>query len=185
MWYIEPMNTYVALLRGINVGGRIVKMADLKSCFEMIGYHDVTTLLQTGNVVFSTPESDPVAIKAKIESCLTETFHYPARILLYSMDQLQKIVDSYPFDETDETYQHYVIFMGPGLAAEMIGEAVSTENEVERVALGSDVVYWQVQKGMTLHSPFAKLPTKKKFIENTNRNIKTVKKILALGDSKT
>ena len=66
------MNNYVALLRGINVGGNnIIRMTALKACFETLGFQDVSTYIQSGNVLFSTAESDTVKLTAKIETALS------------------------------------------------------------------------------------------------------------------
>ena len=83
------MTKYAALLRGVNVGGRIVKMADLKICLEKAGLEDVKTLLQSGNVVFES-KLDAAGLKRLIETKLTETFSYPAKAQVLSIDSCAK-----------------------------------------------------------------------------------------------
>ena len=173
------MQTYVSLLRGINVGGRVVKMADLKACYEAAGFSDVSTLLQSGNVVFTSKLPDAEAVRAQLEAAVSARFNYPAKIHVLKQGALKPLVDNYPFDPADENYQHYIIFLRPGLAKKLAGAATDLDPDIEKVAPGTDVVYWRVQKGMTLKSTFGKTLTKPEFKDcHTNRNIKTVSKLL-------
>lgn len=67
---------YLALLRGINVGGKnIIKMVDLKACFEEMDLSDVTTYIQSGNVVFASTETDSAKLTDKIEKTLSKRFN--------------------------------------------------------------------------------------------------------------
>ena len=71
------MIVYVALLRGINVGGKnIIKMTDLKTCVESLGLENVETYIQSGNVLFRTGEADQVHLESRLEEALSAAFHY-------------------------------------------------------------------------------------------------------------
>lgn len=177
------MSKYVAFLRGINVGGRIIKMADLKACFEGMSFKNVSTLLQSGNVIFES-NTNQQKLKAKIEGGLTKTFNYPAKVQVFSLDNLKEITDAYPFDTSDEDFQHYVIFLEGNLAKDLASEDGELDGKIEKIKLGEGVVYWQVQKGMTLKSGRSKYLTKPKYKDfNTTRNIKTLKKIATAGNT--
>src|SRR5439155_8357695 len=93
----RPM-LYLALLRGINVGGgNIIKMTDLKVCFEGIELENVSTYIQSGNVVFDTPETDSAKLIRTLENALSRTFKpYKARIVLCSHAKLKQIVRKAP-----------------------------------------------------------------------------------------
>lgn len=171
------MTEYAAFLRGINVGGRVIRMADLKTCFEDLGFANVKTLLQSGNVLL---ESDLTAGKLKpaIEAALTKTFHYPARVQVLSLEQLRNVVDNYPFGAPVDGMHDYVIFMENGLEKQLLAEPYALAAK-ERVRAGDGVVYWRVDKGSTLRSPFAKVLAKAKYKAfNTNRNLNTLKKLI-------
>jgi uncharacterized protein (DUF1697 family) len=173
------MTRYAVFLRGINVGGRIIKMADLKVCLEKAGLQAVTTLLQSGNVVF---ESDRGVAKLKklIEAALSETFGYPAKAQVLSLETLAAIVAGYPFGIAGDDQHDYVIFLENGLEKDLAAEPCELVSG-EQVRAGQGVIYWRVDKGSTLKSNFAKLLTKSKYKDfNTNRNIKTLKKLLAI-----
>ncbi len=172
------MTKYVTFLRGVNVGGRIVKMADVKTCFERAGFKNVSTLLQSGNVIFESDRTDIPKLKQQIEEVLTKTFNYPAKVQVISIEQLKQIVAANPFADAPAHHHQYVIFIENDLETALVAEAGKQLGE--KVEAGLGVVYWQVQKGQTLKSPFAKLLTKTKYKEfNTNRNISTLQKILA------
>ncbi|RPI70922.1 MAG: DUF1697 domain-containing protein, partial [Ignavibacteriales bacterium] len=67
---------WLALLRGINVGGNnIIKMADLKTCFESLKFSDVETFIQSGNIIFKSEEKDKFILTDKIEKALSKTFN--------------------------------------------------------------------------------------------------------------
>jgi uncharacterized protein (DUF1697 family) len=174
------MKRYVSLLRGINVGGRIVKMADLVNVYETAGMLDVKTLLQSGNVIFSSNLNDIVALRAKLEPAVTKKFNYNAKIFVLSREKLKQIFDNYPFATIDDNYQNYIIFMEFGLASRLYEAAKLLKLTEDKITLGNEVIYWQVAKGMTVNSPFSKLLIKTEFREfHTNRNIKTVMKLLS------
>ncbi len=173
---MNQMNKYVAFLRGINVGGRIIKMAELKACFEKAGFKDVSTLLQTGNVVFESNLTEP-KLKKQIEELLTKEFNYPAKVQVISIKNLKKIVQDNPFANAPADYHQYVIFIENDLEIQLVADAGKQLGE--EVKAGHAVVYWKVRKGQTLTTPFAKLLTKSKYKDfNTNRNINTLQKIL-------
>jgi uncharacterized protein (DUF1697 family) len=169
---------YVAFLRGINVGGRIIKMTDLKACFEAMGFQNVATVLQTGNVLFEALEPDVSVLKQHIERALGSSFDYPAKVQVYTVDDLAKVLADCPFTGGDANYHSYVLFLEGNLASALAAEAKDIGPD-EKVELGNKVVYWRVKKGMTLKSPFAKHLTKAKYRDfNTNRNTNTLRKIL-------
>lgn len=169
---------YAAFLRGINVGGPTIGMPELKANFQSLGLEDVSTLLQTGNVVFSS-EKAPSALKREIEDSLAKEFGYPARAQIRSIESLQKIIDDYPFDDSADEYQHYVVLFDDGLENDLIKEANDIHETIEVIQAGNSVLYWRVLKGMTLKSPFSKYLTKAQYKAfHTNRNLNTLRKVV-------
>jgi uncharacterized protein (DUF1697 family) len=167
---------WVALLRGVNVGGRVVRMAELRDALEEIGLENVATVLQSGNVQFVSEDSGS-ALQDRIEAKLREQFGYDAHVQVIERDRLRKILDAYPFPADGEARHDYVIFMERGLEADLGAEKVELGDN-ERVAVGDGVVYWRVDKGATLRSPFGKLLTRAKYRDaNTNRNLRTLRKL--------
>jgi uncharacterized protein (DUF1697 family) len=172
------MMTYVSFLRGINIGGRRIAMADLKETYEAAGMTNIVTFLQSGNVIFESNEADMAEVRRKLESAVSDRFGYPAKILVRTRQHLAPAVGAYPFDSSETLYQHYLIFISPELLEPLAREA--QDPEVDQVQAGADVVYWKVLKGMTLKSTFAKNLTKSAYKEfHTVRNINTLRRMLA------
>ena len=91
------MPKYVALLRGINVGGKnLIKMPELKACFEANAFKDVATYIQSGNVLFASPETRAAEVTRRIEAMLAETFGYQATVVVRNHKQLRATVDGAP-----------------------------------------------------------------------------------------
>jgi len=153
-------------------------MADVKTCFEQAGFKNVSTLLQSGNVIFESDKTDIPKLKQQIEEALTRTFNYPAKVQVIPIEKLKQVVAANPFADAPANHHQYVIFIENDLETALVAEAGKQLGE--KVAAGPGVVYWQVQKGQTLKSQFAKLLTKTKYKDfNTNRNLNTLQKILA------
>ncbi len=82
------MSLYVALLRGINVGGsNLIRMAALKACFEAEGFGDVATYIQSGNVLFTAGRANQQALTGQIEKALSRSFAYQSRVVVRSADE--------------------------------------------------------------------------------------------------
>lgn len=171
--------TFVALLRGINVGGnRIIPSAELKKCFEKMGFGDVKVILQSGNVKFTSVLKSAAQVRSTIEAGLTKQFSYPAKAVVVTMDRLSQVIAEYPFDASQKDEQHYVVFFNEDLGSELTGET-KLNRAVEQVQAAKMIVYWRVQKGMTLKSDFGKLLSKAKYKDHhTVRNLNTLHKIV-------
>lgn len=93
------MITYIALLRGINVGGKnMIKMAELKNAFESIGFSNVKTYIQSGNVLFKSEESEEILTK-KIEDLIEKNFGFSVSVILRTAAEIENIIINCPFSE--------------------------------------------------------------------------------------
>ncbi|MEX2421044.1 MAG: DUF1697 domain-containing protein, partial [Actinomycetota bacterium] len=114
------MPTYVALLRGINVGGKnLIKMPALKACFEENGFEDVATYIQSGNVLFTAPGTRAAELTRRIEMMLAEAFAYVPTVVVRNRKQMRAIVEPAPkgFGSEPAKYQYNVIFLKEPLSA--------------------------------------------------------------------
>src|SRR5215475_11305987 len=91
------MAAFASMLRGINVGrNKRVKMTDLKETYESLGFKNVQTLLQSGNVVFTNPKASPVRLELKIEQALADKLNLDSRVIIRSADELQRVIAGNP-----------------------------------------------------------------------------------------
>lgn len=111
---MKNQNYFVAFLRGINVGGKsMVKMVDLRKAFEELGFKNVKTVLNSGNVLFSSSDKDAVKITSQIKGRLHETFAKEIDVIVRSKSDLQKLVKEDPFQNinVDVNTRLYVTFL--------------------------------------------------------------------------
>ena len=175
------MTQFVALLRGVNVGGITIKSAELRALFDELGFAEVRTVLASGNVIFASAKRESHAsLKRRIEQALRDRFGYDAWIVLVTREELERAADGFPFDADDESRQPWVIFASEaGIVDELTRFADEADPDVDPLAAGDGVVYWNPVKGTTVDTPFAKLLAKPKYKPlTTNRNLRTLRKIL-------
>ncbi len=177
---------YVALLRGINVGGKnIIPMAALRDCFRDLGAIDVTTYIQSGNVLFDGDDLEATAWTARIEQGLSNRFGYAASVVLRSHDELAAVVTGAPADfgaYADRVRSDVIFLKEPLTAPEVLGQ-VTTREGVDTVWAGEGVVYFErlVAKASQSHlSRIAGLPIYQRM---TIRNWRTTTALLAILDA--
>jgi uncharacterized protein (DUF1697 family) len=167
---------YAALLRGVNVGGVNLKMADVAAAFTDAGFTDVTTILASGNVLL-TSRAGVDAVRKKAEKALRDAFGYDAWVLAYDIDTVTAISQAFPFTREVDGVQSYVTFVSdPDVLDELADLKPGKGEKIER---GIGVVYWQVPKNSTLDSAIGKTMGKKRYKSSTTtRNLRTVEKLL-------
>ena len=135
---------YVALLRGINVGGsNLIRMAALKSCFEAQGFRDVTTYIQSGNVLFTADRTSQHALTERIEAALSKAFAYESRVVVRSFEQMKVTVQKAPKGfGRQPAYRYDVIFLKEPLTSREALTSVSAKPGVDRVHAGAGVLYF-------------------------------------------
>lgn len=174
---------YLALLRGINVGGKnIIKMVDLKACFEEMDLSDVTTYIQSGNVVFASTETDSAKLTDKIEKTLSKRFNYTSRLVLVAHPEMKKIVAGAPkgFGDEPDTYRYDVIFLKEPLTPAKAMEQVSVKEGVDQAYQGKYVLYFSRLIAKASSSHLTKIVGLPVYQNMTIRNWNTTTKLLAL-----
>jgi len=170
------MTRFVVLLRGVNVRGTNMKMAELADLVRGQGYSEVKTVLASGNVVLESPDAAS-AIKQTLQSALREHFGYEAWVQVLTTAALAKIVAGYPFEPRDG-WHRYVMFTEKAETRDTL-LAVELDPEIERSAGGPGVVYWTVERGYTLGSAMGNaMGAAKHKPWLTTRNLNTVEKLL-------
>ena len=169
---------YCAFLRGVNVKGTSMKMAEVIKVFSDAGMKDVSTVLASGNILFSS-EKKPSELKIILEKAMSHYFEYEAFLFLKNQDEIAEILNNNPFSKADDL--HIYVFVGiedvETLLIEEFSKSDKAENEKAKIV--ADTFYWQVPKGNTLGSTFEKVLGKKKLKDKiSSRNINTFERIL-------
>ena len=171
------MSSYAVFLRGVNVGGITIKMADLKAALKSRPFSDVKTLLASGNVVL-TSELSPAGVKEEFEACLREAFGYDAWVVVLAADRVGELVAACPFPADDaSTHTYLTLGSDPGVLAGLYdaGRALAG---AQVAVLGPEALAWLAPAGGTLDSPFSKLSSKPKYkASTTTRNLRTMVKV--------
>lgn len=170
------MTRYIAFLRGVNVGGVNLKMAEVAKAMEAAGFTEVKTILASGNVLLDST-SGVAKVRSTAERALRDTFGYEAWVLVYDLATLQKISEAYPFEREVADHHSYVTFVSD---AELLDElAAVSPGDGEKVKRGDGVLYWQVPRATTLDSAIGKTMGKKRYKSSTTtRNLRTLEKVL-------
>jgi uncharacterized protein (DUF1697 family) len=175
------MTRYAAFLRGVNVGGVNLKMADVADALADAGFTNVRTILASGNIILES-RAGADTVRAKTETALRQRFGYDAWVLVYPIDTVRTIVDAYPFEPERDGYQSYVTFVSDADVLDELAELADQAGADEKITRGPDsagVIYWQVAKNHTLHSTIGKTMGKKRYKSSTTtRNLRTVEKLL-------
>ncbi|OBH56104.1 DUF1697 domain-containing protein [Mycobacterium sp. E2479] len=172
------MAKYVAFLRGVNVGGVNLKMAEVATALTEAGFTEVRTVLATGNVLLEST-AGVASVRKTAEATLRARFGYDAWVLAYDLGTVRAVVDAYPFERELDGYQSYVTFVAdPPVLDELaaLGKGAGCDEKIRR---GDGVLYWQVPKGSTLDSSIGKTMGKPRYKSSTTtRNLRTLEKVL-------
>jgi uncharacterized protein (DUF1697 family) len=173
------MPRYVALLRGINVGGHRVKMTDLKRHFEALKFNRVETFIASGNVLFDTAETAAAKLERRIEAHLEAKLGYAVPTFLRTPGELAAIAAHRPFspqDMEEPAYSSYVIFFGAPLSAAAIQQIESFRTRADEFAVHGREVYWLCRGKISIDSLAAPMMAKTpESAPSTMRNLNTVK----------
>lgn len=175
------MTRYAAFLRGVNVGGVNLKMAEVAEALGDAGFSDVRTILASGNVLLDS-RSGVAAVRTKAEAALRERFGYDAWVLAYDLDTVKDIVSAYPFEREVEGHHSYVTFVTDADVLDELAGLADGAGADEKIARGTGVIYWQVPRTGTLDSTIGKTMGKKRYKSSTTtRNLRTLDKVLRAG----
>ena len=177
------MHTYVALLRGINVGGKnLIKMTDLAACFQALGFSNVHTYIQSGNVIFSTDETDQSRLAGSLEEALARTFQYDASVVLRSLAQMHLIIAQAPdgFGGHPATYRYDVIFLKEPLTAADAMQHVRVKEGVDQAFAGDGVLYFSRLISKASQSQITRIISSPIYRQLTIRNWNTSTRLLEL-----
>jgi uncharacterized protein (DUF1697 family) len=177
------VKTFVALLRGINVGGKNkIPMTALKSSFAALGYEDVVTYIQSGNVVFRSSSGAKRTIGSAIERRLAEEFATDVKVVLRTPAELEEAAESNPFlkGKADLSKLH-VVFLSSRPPAKAVAELDPKRSPPDEFRVHGREIYLHLPNGFGRSKLTIDYFERRLGVAATARNWKTVMKLLALA----
>lgn len=169
------MKTYIVLLRGINVSGKNkLPMAELRELLNDLGFQNVQTYIQSGNIVLES-DSSKTQVSKKIKQCIKSNYDYDVPVLVKTNDEWQKAIANNPFKSVEEKQQYFTFLSNIPKEKTIVIDAKQDEFEIIE-----DVVYVNAVGGYgktKLNNNFFEQKLK---VSATTRNLKTSIKLLEL-----
>ena len=177
------MTTYIALLRGINIGSRNkIAMAELREMLSSLGHGNVWTHILSGNAIFTSRRRGVSRLETDIEHAIQERFKLDVRVFIRTADELAAIVAANPLPEaTPEGSRLFVLFLDRDPDHDRIAAIDPAAFEPEQFRLGDHVIYAWYRQGLTGSKLAAALSDKRLGVTTTARNWNTVTKLLELA----
>lgn len=179
------METYISILRGINVSGhRKIEMAGLKALYEKLQFNDVVTYIQSGNVIFKAAEkSSNINLSKKIEKAIFEQYKFEVPVIIRTQFELEEIISANPYlQQSDiDLEKLHVTFLSKAPAEEAIRKIESADFSPDKFIMKDKEIYLYVPEG------YGNTKLSNNFFENklkvtaTTRNWKTVNKLAELA----
>jgi len=178
------MAVIISMLRGVNLGKRRVKMDALRALYESLGLREVQTLVQSGNVVFSTERKDLAALAKRIEGAVEQEFGFRSDVILRSASEVREVIERNPLTKRSdlEPNKFLVWFLASDPGEEIRKRVRAVKTEPEEVHIDGREVYIYFPNGMA--RPKMNWPAIEKVIavRGTGRNWNTVKKLLEIAE---
>lgn len=176
------MQTYIALFRGINVGGRnTIKMADLKELLEGLCLKDVNSYIQSGNVVFRSDPVDTALLGETISATIADNYNFKPKVLILEKEEFIQAMEANPFPdaESDDRFLHVLFLTATAETPDMEGfEEVKKESE--QYELKGNIFYLYAPDGVGRSKLMSKID-RLLGVPTTGRNWRTMKKIRAMA----
>lgn len=178
------MPEYIAMLRGINVSGqKIIKMDRLRQLFESMAFTNVSTYIQSGNVIFHSDEADPAVLRDRIVHELKIQLTFDIPVIIRTPAELQEAVQDtpYPTVNVDANEQRYVTFLSQAPTEVALAKLQAAQSEVDEYHVKGLTVYLLIRKNYG-DSKFSNNFIEKKLgVAATTRNWETVNKLIQLA----
>jgi uncharacterized protein (DUF1697 family) len=175
-------DVFVALLRGVNVGGNnIISMKSLKTSFEQMGFSDVSTYINSGNILFKAKERDARKLETKIEAMLASEHKLGCRVVVRSFSEMASLIENLPKDwNGDSEWKYNVIFLRHSIDSEKVLESLGPKPEIEKVVYYPGTLLWSARISDFSRTTMQKLSGQKVFQDMTVRNTNTTRKLYEL-----
>lgn len=173
---------YVALLRGINVGGtRKVDMKQLKHTFERAGLDDVRTYINSGNVIFRSDSTDPGELASILETAIQADFGFEVKVLVRDARRVKAMVKKLPDSwANDQAAKCDVMFLGEDVDSPKVFDQLTIKPGIDEVVYVPGALLWRVERSVATRSGMMKLVGTELYANMTVRNCNTLRKLAEL-----
>jgi uncharacterized protein (DUF1697 family) len=171
------MPIYIAMLRGINVGGhKRIKMDKLRSSFEAMGFESVKTYIQSGNVIFRTKKTSPAMLSTKIEEKIVSDFGFAASVITRSSDEIETTITGNPFlqERGIDSQKLHVMFLSAAPSPAAVQQLTALTTEPDRCRCSGKEIYFFFPNGVSQSVLFKSPVDRILAVVTTTRNWKTV-----------
>jgi uncharacterized protein (DUF1697 family) len=175
--------TYLALLRGINVGGNNkISMGELKLAFESLGFDKVTTYINSGNIIFNSNDDSSDDLAKVIEKAIEEKFGLEVKVLVKNYEQIKKLNENIPADWTNDLEQKTdILFLWEIVDYPKIVDEIEHTSKVDNLIYCESAIIWNIDRRQYFNgSRMNKLVGTKVYKNMTARNVNTVRKLKLL-----
>ena len=177
----QKLGVFVALLRGVNVGGNnMISMGELKKSFEKMGFAQVATYINSGNIIFRTKENDARKLEKKIEKMLSQEYQLESKVVIRTLPEMAKLVESLPANWNNADWRYNVMFLRHSIDSEEILAELPVKSDIEQLVYRPGALLWSAKASDAARSNMVKLASRKIYRDMTVRNLNTTKKLYDL-----
>ncbi len=176
------MPRFIALLRGVNVGGNtMIKMEELRKTFEALGFNNVVSYINSGNLAFDTRKTSETALGVKIEKSIEKDFGKPVKVMVRAQAEIETVLKNNPYEGEFETHKEmHVLFLKDKLPKDKKEQLLASAPKEERFTVAGREIYCHLPRGVADSFLGRGLFEKKLKVDVTARNWRTVEKLAEL-----
>ena len=182
------MEKYIAFLRGVNVGGKNkVSMAELKDLFEQNGFDNVVTYINSGNIIFSSDDTDEKKLKKTCEDLIAKRFQLSIPVSIISVNDLVTALNHAPswWGQGKDSKHNAIFILPPTTVADVFSEVGEIKPDYEKVDYCGRIIFWSAPIKTFSRTRWSKIVGSSLYNSITIRNANTVKKLMQIANSKS
>lgn len=159
----------------------MIRMSSLKASFEKMGFKDVTTYINSGNIIFRAKEGDARKLEKNIERMLSKEYQLECKVVVRSFSEIANLVENLPKNwGGDEQWKHNVMYLRHSIDSEDVLDLLELKKDIEEVIYFPGTLLWSARVSDVTRTSMNKLPGRKIFQDVTVRNLNTTKKLYEL-----
>lgn len=179
---------FVAFLRGINVGGNnLIPMAELRASFGALGFDDVVSYINSGNLLFRAKETDARRLERKIDAMLAKEHALPGRTVVRSHGEMARLIATIDrtWKKVSPDWRYYVLFLRHEIDAETVLDGLSPKRDIEELVYCPGTLLWRARIADLTRSGVQRIASLPIYKDLTIRNLNTTRKVFALMQKMT